>query len=91
MAEISENISAGWLHHDPQSCWESASDFTENPALRFVFEDGHVWRFSVSNTCSLMLRLEWKLRGKKSIFSSKLCCLFKFFLHSPSTAIQDTP
>lgn len=58
MAGIFENLSASCLNHDPQSCWESASDFTQQPALRFVFEDAHVWRFSVGNICSLMLRLE---------------------------------
>lgn len=42
MAELPENISAGWLNHDPQPCWESALDFTQQPALRLVFEDGHV-------------------------------------------------
>lgn len=33
---------AGGLNHDPQSRWESASDFTQQPTHRFLFEDGHL-------------------------------------------------
>lgn len=42
MAELSENIFAGWLNRDPESGWETASDFTQQPTHKFLSEDGHL-------------------------------------------------